>query len=562
SVFNESDEPLSYAHISIKNRNMGGITDHDGFFNYRIPIIYKLDTVVFSSIGYESIEVPVLTLLEGQDTYIMKYKAKELEGVTIYAPQQLLIQSFNGMNKDVLGDNFFKSTGVYTITSKENESYTLFEQIGFNAYYRGENVHSGIELLAHRRSVDHSLFPPLYSRNLQRLDFGVKSYVLGSGLVQWLDGKMDHLDSNSLEISDILEVDNRKVLVVSELVKGRNQPNQILYKYHIDEGNRSMLKIEEEVIESNVRPNEGYTNSLKYYHHTYENKTIYSFKEFEGSNRINQIERIEKIANIERLSGNLINVHEYRTVISLYNYMSLDAQPEKFEGSLHLPCKLSYDPAAWKQLDQKFRLNIPFEVERDLSKNKPLVNQFEEVDGRLVTDNHLRQETFKRKIGKRTRDIEDIDDFVTRLLNNEYSPDLAPDLKWSDIPSLLKISNSEVMITNFPRNIMGRYYQERCHVGIVAMWLIDSIRKNEGRKPRKAWYISPFPLLEDENDRKYRDSFTFQANILVVNTPEKLLKAHRAFLSWWDKADSMNISKAKRINPLSDTDLVWQGLTR
>ena len=82
----KTGEPVVFASVAVKNQNVGVISDDDGSF--RLPITYKNDNtiIIISCIGYETIEVKVNALANGQ-LYILKLKPKieSLEAITITA---------------------------------------------------------------------------------------------------------------------------------------------------------------------------------------------------------------------------------------------------------------------------------------------------------------------------------------------------------------------------------------------------------------------------------------------------------------------------------------------
>ncbi len=52
-------KPLPYVNISIKDKNIGVITNEQGEFIFNIPDEYKNQTIVFSYIGYQSYSIPI-----------------------------------------------------------------------------------------------------------------------------------------------------------------------------------------------------------------------------------------------------------------------------------------------------------------------------------------------------------------------------------------------------------------------------------------------------------------------------------------------------------------------
>ena len=58
----KSKNPLRYVNIGIKAKNIGTISDDDGFFSINIPLNHITDTLTFSLIGYSEFTIPVSQL--------------------------------------------------------------------------------------------------------------------------------------------------------------------------------------------------------------------------------------------------------------------------------------------------------------------------------------------------------------------------------------------------------------------------------------------------------------------------------------------------------------------
>ncbi|MEP2025816.1 MAG: carboxypeptidase-like regulatory domain-containing protein [Reichenbachiella sp.] len=561
-IQNEQGQPVSFAHLAVKGKNLGGITNENGFFSYKIPAEYMEDTLVVSSVGLASLELLISNLTSAETpVHVMVEQAIELEGITIYAPAKLLQQAFENFSSNMPETPYYKCSGIYTLTSEENEQYTLFEQLAFEAYYRGEQDEPGVDILGHRRSVDYSQFPALYSQKAQSHHFGVSREILGSTVYKMVERNQNRLEELELKITDIEEIDGKKIYVITELRRSANDFVSKYYNYYVSEEDYELIKISEQISNFSLRPNERMTNAGKYNTDLFEISHAYTISTIEGQIRVTQAERVFKSLNVERLTGHLLKVHKQTASARLFDFQNLTEQPEKFPSRLKLPDDTPYDEAFWNQWEANDQTNE--KIIKDMTRTSPLKTQFATTNGLIVLKNSIREETFDKKDQRRQSKVTDVDVFIEKLISNNYNSDFAPNLSWEDIPALIEIANSKRILTNFPRNILGRYYIDQCQAGIIAMWLIDSIRKNEGKKPRKAWYISPFPILQSDEDTRQIKEMRSQgsnANVMIKNTDEKLAKAYESFEDWWSVAQQMNSNKAKRMNPLADTDLKWMGL--
>ena len=80
----DTQTPIPFAHITVKNKAKGTISNMDGGF--RIPVeYYKLgDTLVISSIGYSSKKIPLLSLeQELRNVIILLTKEEVLDEISL-----------------------------------------------------------------------------------------------------------------------------------------------------------------------------------------------------------------------------------------------------------------------------------------------------------------------------------------------------------------------------------------------------------------------------------------------------------------------------------------------
>ncbi len=171
-VVTASGEPASFAHVFVKEKNMGGITDIDGIFKYFISEDYYNDQLLISLVGYKPFEIQVKELVENPGMVLtLEENIIRLEDVTVYAPHKIMKEALSETFKDHNLGQYYSKSGVLTLVRQEGEDFTLLEEIGFNSYYRGmkdERPLIGYEPLAQRRSIDYSTFPYILARGVRR----------------------------------------------------------------------------------------------------------------------------------------------------------------------------------------------------------------------------------------------------------------------------------------------------------------------------------------------------------------------------------------------------------
>ncbi len=555
-VVTTSGEPASFAHVFIKDKNMGGITDIDGVFKYFISEDYYNDQLLISLVGYKPLEILVKDLVENPGQVLtLEENIIQLENVTVYAPHKIMKEALKETFQYHDPTQYYSKSGVITIVRQEDEDFTLFEEIGFNSYYRGmkdQRPLIGYEPLAQRRSIDHSSFPYILARGTKR-SYGI-AYFFGASTESLLYRTAAELDSLDLDITDIVEEDGRKSYVVTSV-----RESGALINYYIDIEQSLLRKIEFISNQNQVSRYVGGSpfNSSKHNRFRYFYTDTYYFDQIDNNLTVTKATHEVRTQYIERLTGYIYKVYKDQIQVQFFNYTPLLEQPKKYRNEFQLPISIGYDPAFWKNFEKENDHKINEELITSLSRNQPLEQQFEQTGGKVIRDQISTKSSFSKKDQKKQTKVDDVELFIEQLISNNYKADYPPDLNWEDIPKLLEIANSNVVIDRFPRNILSRLYLQDCQVGIVAMWLIDSIRKNHGKRARKAWYISPMALLQDEDDRQTSKERGGGNEYIPVNSDEKLEEAYAAFSTWWQNAQNISISKSKRVNPLSGSGLNW-----
>ncbi len=555
-VITSDGEPASFAHVFVKDKNMGGITDIDGIFRYYISEDYYNDQLLISLVGFKPLEVPVKDLVDNPGQVLtLEENVIQLENVTVYAPEKIMRAALKNAIENNDPSQYYSKSGVVTITRQEGEKITLFEEIAFNYYYRGMKEGRalvGYEPIAQRRSIDYSAFPYKVKRGARSSSSA--NYFFGGSTRGMLARTEAELDSLELDITDVVEENGQKLYVVTRVREKGGLTN-----FYIDVEQNQLKKVE--LI---TNSNQTFTyiggspfNSSKYNRFRYLFTDTYHFDMIDGKLQIVTASHEMKTQYIERLTGYIYKTYNDFTNIQFFKHTPLTEQPKKYKDYFQLPISMGYNAQFWQSFEQENNHKIKEDLVASLSSKKPLEQQFEETDGSVVRGHTSTKSSFTKSDQKKQTKVNDVEVFIEQLVSNNYEADYPPELKWEDIPKLLAIANSNTVIDRFPRNILSRLYLQDCQVGIVAMWLIDSIRKNHGKRARKAWYISPMALLQDQEDRDRSKNRGGGNEYIPVNSDTKLETAYQAFNSWWENAQDISPSKSKRVNPMDGSGLNW-----
>ncbi len=76
-VADDNGAPLEYASVTITNTNIATVTNQDGFFSLRIPFSARNYKLKVQHLGYENINVPVITLID-KDNNILRMRSSSI----------------------------------------------------------------------------------------------------------------------------------------------------------------------------------------------------------------------------------------------------------------------------------------------------------------------------------------------------------------------------------------------------------------------------------------------------------------------------------------------------
>jgi hypothetical protein len=127
------------------------------------------------------------------------------------------------------------------------------------------------------------------------------------------------------------------------------------------------------------------------------------------------------------------------------------------------------------------------------------------------------------------------------MRSGEYDEFEFPKLDLTDVPAVLEYADSTKTLKIFPRHTLSSQYEATCSEGMVALWLIEGVRKG-----------GKYPSL---------NSLCFKVGVEVKDWTKASEDNHKAvakaYRAWWDKAKSLTPEKAKALDPLKNTGLSW-----
>jgi hypothetical protein len=141
-----------------------------------------------------------------------------------------------------------------------------------------------------------------------------------------------------------------------------------------------------------------------------------------------------------------------------------------------------------------------------------------------------------------------INRLVQLLKTNQYpSRSEIPLINWNDIPALLAIGNDTTVITRFPVSLLASTIPEKCRVGIVALWFVESAR------------ITVLKGTFNPNERfpSMTPTLVMNGNI-EMNPVDAMNQAYLAYKEWWERVKGMKKEEGCNMSPLENTNLEWR----
>ncbi len=128
----DNKEVLPFVNIGIRNKNTGTITGEDGRFSLAIPNGYENETLSFSYMGYEELQLP-LKEAKTQQVFELKVKAQTLESVEVKAgklyPKKYGIYKyaplFHLLDGSIVQDDIFEIAQLVKLGNKDVRITTL-----------------------------------------------------------------------------------------------------------------------------------------------------------------------------------------------------------------------------------------------------------------------------------------------------------------------------------------------------------------------------------------------------------------------------------------------------
>ncbi len=545
----DSNGTLPFTHAYLKSARLGVISDINGRFTLRVPTEFDSDTLVFSHIGYFDLEIAINEMLDrGTSDFVLLESSMTLQEVVVVNKQSFLEEAFEPFLNSNKSDDVFNRRALFGFIQLEQGRYTSFEEFAVTMSYTKEDgwpTEIGISVDAQRKGYDYSKFPRISSHKQRE---GIQGpFYTGRSILEFLFAKASEKDFEKMEISEIYTLEGEQVLVYSEIGTGRD------YLYHISESTGRIFKFE---IVGRNRATYWHTskfNNSSYSNYFFRSNSIYSFNYTNDTPEVIEMDSRSTRQYLNRLTGVTEISLEDITRVHFLGSEELSNESYKAKDLFERPIFLEPNEAFWSKSET---LVWDYDL-RDLESELSLSEQFALSGNDLVFKNAISGSSLEKSDLKRTNESGDIVSFLQTLESNNYSPSKDIRLEWNHVSELIKHVADTTIISRFPRNVKSKFYVPEATLGVISMWLIESIRMNEANKKPTGWFASALPVLKDQNDlQKDKEKEDGRGFFVPVNTKSKQDEAVNHFKEWWKEASTLDSKKASKI-PIFPKEMEW-----
>jgi hypothetical protein len=214
-VDDETNEPLSFATIALKNKARGTVTNATGEFSLKIPGENMADTLSVSYLGFIRREIPVKKALGNNFTIRMKREFISIPEIIIktQVPQEIIYKSVAAIPKNY-GNTPVMLTGFYREGVMKKQELQVYSEAVLQIYkssYTSSLLNDQIKVYKSRK-VENTLSRDTLS---VRLKAGLSTCLELDGIKNLFDFiSKENMAEYLYRISDIVSADDDAVFVI------------------------------------------------------------------------------------------------------------------------------------------------------------------------------------------------------------------------------------------------------------------------------------------------------------------------------------------------------------
>lgn len=374
-----NNAPMSMAAIQIKNTQLGGMTDDNGYFEIPVPKVNLKDSLRVSFVGYLTQAVSVRDYKNGDTIRVSLATSTETKQEVVVVAMNakgVLLKAITNMKTNLLRDSLL-STGFYRQYHKENGVYVRLIEADVTVAFNCKNIyeysfHESVRTNKVRRSKNYETNGDVHGDHLVDL---LKENPYSYNRSNFLDPKKIDFYSPKFESEDTAQYVIKLQYKESSSAKLENA------RVWVAKETYAITRVEIEKFPNPYYVKSRYANDSRW--KLVNEKNVIETEKIDGKYMVSSITRSYNHHVLNKMTGNVDFIVEEAFEMHFYDFETeqVGAALQKNFGAMTelYESKYKYDPAYWKKYEPLEEHEIPAQVFSDLEHNTKLEVQFIEA---------------------------------------------------------------------------------------------------------------------------------------------------------------------------------------
>jgi len=374
-----SNAPLSMAAIQLKNTQLGGLADDNGYFEIPIPKMNLKDSLKVSYVGYSPQSLSIIHYKEGDTLRVyISSSAETKQDVVIVAENAkgVLLKAIQNMRKNLLYDSLI-ATGFYRQYHKENGKYVRLIEAYVSAAFNCKSpykysFHESVQVNQQRRSNSFETNGDEHGDHLVDL---LKENPYSYNRNNFLDAKK--LDSYAPKFYS----EDSVVYVISLRYKESSSVKLVQAKVWVQKETYAITRMEVEKFPNPYYVKSRYANDSRW--QLVNEKDVIETAKVNSKYVVSSIERSYNHHVLNRKTGNVDFIVEEGFELYFDDFNAENVTEDLVKGNFSAATNLytstyKYNSKFWNEYDLLDEYPLKQEIKKDLEQGKQLEEQFKE----------------------------------------------------------------------------------------------------------------------------------------------------------------------------------------
>ncbi len=374
-----NNAPLSMAAIQLKNTQLGGLADDNGYFEIPVPKVNLKDSLKVSYVGYSPQSLSITHYKEGDTLRVyVTSSAETKQDVVIVAENAkgVLLKAIQNMRKNLLYDSLI-ATGLYRQYHKENGKYVRLIEADISAAFNCKSpykysFHESVQVNQQRRSNSFETNGDEHGDHLVDL---LKENPYSYNRNNFLDAKK--LGSYAPKFYS----EDSEGYVINLRYKESSSAKLVQAKVWVQKETYAITRMEVEKFPNPYYVKSRYANDSRW--QLVNEKDVIETAKVNNKYVVSSIERSYNHHVLNRQTGNVDFIVEEGFELYFDDFNAENVTEDLAKGNFTSSTNLytstyKYNSKFWDGYDLLDEYPLQEEIEKDLGQVKPLLEQFKE----------------------------------------------------------------------------------------------------------------------------------------------------------------------------------------